>query len=335
MLAGLALIMNSPNPRIRNEGLSIVSESPNDIADVVFVHGLNGHAANTWTGREDPDNPFFWIADLRSVSSLPNLRAMTFGYNARFEVGNSNLLGVRQHAEALLLAIRNKRPGPQRHRPLLFICHSLGGLVVKQALIMSSKKENFQHIYESTRTIFFFGTPHRGSRTIGGRARVTLVEHLARVAGYAVPPEIRNVLEPGSKELFAINDDYSDIKRDISVVNFYEGKATEGLSDLVVDFDSAIMHLPGEDNICLMRTHQELVRYDSPDDDIYVTVVETLAENLSRTVQAERANEGTQDHLAPYRSLPRLDAPTELPGRGVGGVWDSMGAETSPRDRTS
>lgn len=98
---------------------------------------------------------------------------------------------------------------------------------------MSSKKENFQHIYESTRTIFFFGTPHRGSRTIGGRARVTLVEHLARVAGYAVPPEIRNVLEPGSKELFAINDDYSDIKRDISVVNFYEGKATEGLSDLV------------------------------------------------------------------------------------------------------
>ncbi|CZR45737.1 uncharacterized protein FPRO_15087 [Fusarium proliferatum ET1] len=283
--------MNSPNPRIRSEGLSIVSESPNDIADVVFVHGLNGHAANTWTGREDPDNPFFWIADLRSVSSLPNLRAMTFGYNARFEVGNSNLLGVRQHAEALLLAIRNKRPGPQRHRPLLFICHSLGGLVVKQALIMSSKKENFQHIYESTRTIFFFGTPHRGSRTIGGRARVTLVEHLARVAGYAVPPEIRNVLEPGSKELFAINDDYSDIKRDISVVNFYEGKATEGLSDLVVDFDSAIMHLPGEDNICLMRTHQELVRYDSPDDDIYVTVVETLAENLSRTVQAERANE--------------------------------------------
>ncbi|KAH7245282.1 hypothetical protein BKA59DRAFT_170735 [Fusarium tricinctum] len=284
--------MNPPNPKIRNEGLSIVSESPNDVADVVFVHGLNGHAAKTWTSKQDPSNPFFWIADLRSVSSLPDLRTMTFGYNAHFEVGNSNLLGVRQHAEALLLAIRNKRSGPRRHRPLLFICHSLGGLIVKQALIMSSKKESYQLIYESTRSIFFFGTPHRGSRTIGGRARVTLVEHLAKVAGYAVPPEIRDVLEPGSKELFAINDDYSDIIRDISVVNFYEGKTTEGLSDLVVDFDSAIMQLPGEDKICLMRTHQELVRYDSPDDDTYITVVETLAENLSRTVQAERENEG-------------------------------------------
>lgn len=53
------------------------------------------------------------------------------------------------------------------------------------------------------------------------------------MASYAIPAELRDVLEPRSKELFAINDVYSDIKSNISVVNFYEGKKTFMLSDLV------------------------------------------------------------------------------------------------------
>lgn len=57
------------------------------------------------------------------------------------------------------------------------------------------------------------------------------------------------------------------------------------------------MHLPGEDNICLMRTHEELVKYPSADDDTYVTVVETLVENLLRTVLAGTRNEGRRDLL--------------------------------------
>jgi hypothetical protein len=61
------------------------------------------------------------------------------------------------------------------------------------------------------------------------------------------------------------------------------------------------MHHPGEDNIPLMRTHQELVRYESSEDDTYNLVVETLAEKLSELLQNESTDEG--ESYPPNRSL--------------------------------
>jgi hypothetical protein len=52
-------------------------------------------------------------------------------------------------------------------RPLLLIAHSLGGLVVKEALRKSRDCESVKpHLYNVARSIvgvLFFGTPHRGA----------------------------------------------------------------------------------------------------------------------------------------------------------------------------
>jgi hypothetical protein len=54
-------------------------------------------------------------------------------------------------------------------RPLLFVGHSLGGIVIKDTLIRSSQYQNtggnarLGSIYQSTVGIVFFGTPHHGS----------------------------------------------------------------------------------------------------------------------------------------------------------------------------
>ena len=53
------------------------------------------------------------------------------------------------------------------------------------------------------------------------------------VANYEIPKNLKTVLEPRSNELFAINDDFSDIKGDISIVNFYEKRKTPKLGSLV------------------------------------------------------------------------------------------------------
>ena len=57
--------------------------------------------------------------------------------------------------------------------------------------------------------------------------------------------------------------------------------------------DSAVMHHPGELNMPLARTHTELVRYNSADDDTYNTVIETLCERLSHILGNNAGSEGT------------------------------------------
>lgn len=60
-----------------------------------------------------------------------------------------------------------------------------------------------------------------------------MIENIAKVANYEIPMNLRSALEPGSRELFAINDDFSDVKRDITIVNFYETKKSDKINALV------------------------------------------------------------------------------------------------------
>lgn len=53
-----------------------------------------------------------------------------------------------------------------RGRSLIFVAHSLGGILVKDAIIRSHEKRHQQSkadIADSCRHILFFGTPHLGS----------------------------------------------------------------------------------------------------------------------------------------------------------------------------
>ena len=67
-----------------------------------MVHGLNGHRMNTWTHNE-----CFWPRDLL-YPKLPNIRVMTFGYNADLAM-NYSTLGIKDHATKLLTSLRDER----------------------------------------------------------------------------------------------------------------------------------------------------------------------------------------------------------------------------------
>lgn len=48
---------------------------------LVAIHGLNGDAIDTWIHKE---TRVMWLEDLLP-EAIPNIRIMTFGYNARFK----------------------------------------------------------------------------------------------------------------------------------------------------------------------------------------------------------------------------------------------------------
>lgn len=127
---------------------------------IVAVHGLNPtntefHAEATWT-----DGDKLWLKDFLPAQ-LPNARILLFGYNSNVAFETS-ISGVRENAVNLLNRLVNKRANTEE-RPIIFVAHSLGGIVVKRALVEATLDDSYKRICDATFGIAFFSTPHHGS----------------------------------------------------------------------------------------------------------------------------------------------------------------------------
>ncbi|KAK2812978.1 hypothetical protein FQN50_000999 [Emmonsiellopsis sp. PD_5] len=198
-------------PEISRTGLTVLSDPESAVIDIVFVHGLQGDPRNTWTWEppraQTPTfsklwsprkrvegasadiaggdqggggSAVFWPKDLLAAD-FPTARVMTFGYDSIITRGYkaANQGNLFSHSGNLLYELVQKRIRAPK-RGLLFIAHSLGGIIVKDALRHSETHSDIEvvDIFESTTGILFFGTPHRGSE-----GWASLGDGIAKVAG--------------------------------------------------------------------------------------------------------------------------------------------------------
>ncbi|NEQ87408.1 MAG: hypothetical protein F6K26_47545, partial [Moorea sp. SIO2I5] len=127
-------------------------------ADVVFVHGLGGDARSTWhpEGKQDDDD--FWPVWLGKDDLC--VKIWSFGYNAEgTNWKNNSSMPLFDQASNLLGWLDSCDLGK---RPLVFITHSMGGLLVKEMLNSAQTFKN-QSILKQTKGIVFLATPHTGS----------------------------------------------------------------------------------------------------------------------------------------------------------------------------
>lgn len=64
---------------------------------IVAVHGLGGHAMDTWT---HPSTGKLWLRDFLPVT-IPDARILTFGYASKV-VGSKSVIGIMENANSLL-----------------------------------------------------------------------------------------------------------------------------------------------------------------------------------------------------------------------------------------
>ncbi|MER9007120.1 MULTISPECIES: hypothetical protein [unclassified Mesorhizobium] len=128
----------------------------------VFVHGLTGHFETTWQSRSSV--PEFWPDWLAADHS--NIAVWSIGYPAaasRWQSGGAMALPDR--AANLLPLLVNERMLATGN--IVFVGHSLGGLVIEQILRQAESeaphKSGVASFLRRVRKVAFVGTPHRGS----------------------------------------------------------------------------------------------------------------------------------------------------------------------------
>ncbi|NXJ51164.1 SRAC1 protein, partial [Spizaetus tyrannus] len=198
-------------------------------ADILFVHGLLGAAFKTWRqqdidrrldkkaseGEEDYSQcwPKTWLA-----SDCPALRIISVEYDTHLSDWKAKC-PVEAHRKSIAYRsnelLDKLRAAGIGDRPLVWVSHSMGGLLVKKMLVDASKNPEMDKIVNNTRGIIFYSVPHHGSQ---------LAEYSIN-ARYLLFPSVEvKELSKDSPALKELNDDFLSFAKDkkFSVLSFAE-----------------------------------------------------------------------------------------------------------------
>ncbi|USP73005.1 hypothetical protein yc1106_00279 [Curvularia clavata] len=259
------------------QGLQVVCEGTNPVVDIVAVHGLNGHCEKTWTAGSGADS-INWLRDLLP-HDLPNARILSWGYDANTHSGSRiSTQYLYDHGRGLVSDLcLHRQLTESSKRPIIFVAHSLGGIIVKSALIHSDAArrgalEEHRAIKLSTYGILFMGTPHQGG---SGVALGKLMVNVASVF-MAADDRLLQHLERDSEWLQQQLGQYGTISGDFVTKFAFEEYATPtvlGKSIMVVPRASAVV--PGaadSEPIAIHADHIHMVKFRSKTDPGYKTV---------------------------------------------------------------
>jgi hypothetical protein len=129
-------------------------------------------------------------------------------------------------ANELLEAIRvNRDEVEDKTRPIIFLAHSMGGLLVKQALINAQINARYASIKAATSGLAFFATPHKG----GNKRLVGLGKMASRFAtstGLQQGDDVIEVLRKGGMFSSIMEDHWRHLVDSYHIVTFWGGLDT-------------------------------------------------------------------------------------------------------------
>nr|DAD41214.1 TPA_asm: hypothetical protein HUJ06_015537 [Nelumbo nucifera] len=213
-------------------GSSKFSESDASSLDVVFVHGLRGGPFKTWRIAEDKSSttsksglvekidqeagkqgtcwPREWLS-----ADFPRARLFTVKYKTNLTQWSGASLPLQEVSSMLLKKLVAAGIG---NRPVIFVTHSMGGLVVKQ-MLYQAKADNYNKLVRNTIGVVFYSCPHFGSKLADMPWRMGLVFRPAPTIG-----ELRS----GSPRLVELNDFIRHLhnKGLLEVLSFSETQVT-------------------------------------------------------------------------------------------------------------
>ncbi|RYN49977.1 hypothetical protein AA0118_g11220 [Alternaria tenuissima] len=266
-------------------GLFELYRGDDPIVDIVAIHGLNGHPLRTWTTNQTGK---CWLMDKDLLpSNLTQARILSFGYNAAVTafLGKTSSDRIMQHAQTLiaeLVADRELEDAVQR--PIIFLCHSLGGIIAKRALAYSASRtsKSVQHlhsIFVSTYGILFLGTPHNGSSKAGlASVGSRMISAFAPSRVLDTDSQLADALCQGSEVLQNVTDMFAPLMKNFRIYFFWEQEKTNlgSTLDYIVEENSAAPILDNTERAGLPYGHRDMSKFESRSSPGYRLVIAAL-----------------------------------------------------------
>lgn len=241
--------------------------------DFVAVHGMGGHQLKSFTNAE---TGCCWIRDLLPLS-FPHSRVFSYGYPADFLTKVHTSLSDEARELCWMLGKYNGERATTRRR--IFICHSVGGLLVKRVLVEAYHHQQFIDVYKYTSGIVFLGTPHRGSSS--AKLALTLAKIVRGVGPGAlrVKQNLFREVHKYSSQVYDINQEFAHVVYDESLLigSFYETQITKHVG-IIAERSSAILDFPAEICISLDANHAQLSKFEGLDDTNYKKVLKLIVD---------------------------------------------------------
>ncbi|KAJ4378598.1 hypothetical protein N0V85_008961 [Neurospora sp. IMI 360204] len=270
--------------------------------DIILVPGLGAHPEKSWESGNEKSK-FNWATDKDGgiIMDFPKARILLYMYESAW-VGDYKVKQFMNNiAHTLLTCLKAKRKNC-RNRPIAFIGHSMGGLVIAKAVAYAdTRRELYPVMFEAISAAIFFGTTFKGATIASTAVMFSRLAEKSHSFG-AVASKLLEDLTPGNSYLKSIREEFATLitklTPKIHVFCFYEEQPTnfaemahlpkfanivfpKEYKDFVTE-ESAT--LDGYDKLGLARDHRNLVKFNGSKDEIWSQAVrEKLKTAISGT----------------------------------------------------
>jgi pimeloyl-ACP methyl ester carboxylesterase len=219
---------------------------------IVFVHGIFGNATDTW---KCPSSNFYWPTMLLQDHAFDDSDVYVVAYDTPY-------FGNRMTLDEVVSSLANRFENDRlfSHREVIFVAHSLGGLVVQRFLL------THRDYAKQVPFIFFYSTPETG-------AQVAKLGHI-----FSADPLLEEMF-PGNENAYLLNLENEWIASNFSIKRYcaYEKQPMDGV--LVVDRLSGTRNCANLTPIPINRDHAGIVKPCSANDDSYVALRNAILAN--------------------------------------------------------
>jgi len=191
---------------------------------------------------------------------------------------------LKSLATRLLKNIEDLRRIEKDERPIFFVCHSTGGLIVKMALAEAQRSKS--SVLGDCYGITFFATPHRGSSYL---SRPSFSENISSIMHLSapLPASIMAQLELNHRLLRKLDSDFKSLASELQVWTFFETEDTYITNEFhapITSIKSALLNLRHEAVYPLLSDHADCAAFGSNNLQTKESYLEELATAIKKAL---------------------------------------------------